>query len=377
MSRAGRRPTVLLDAMALGEKPTGVGLSAVDLVDALAAVDRGLDFVIVCRRPDLFRGPAERPGWTVRPHRASRYGIPGRIKWLISDLPALARAHGADLVHALTFPASTRLPCPLVMTVHDIAYHHFPQTIQTTRRLWYRSTVPASVRRADRILVNSRNTRRELEARFPEARGKTVVTRFGAPSWMSPAPEPAAPGPGAPFIFVGALEPRKNLLRILEAHEIYGARHPDGRGAPLTIVGAPGWRCRGILDALDRRIAAGQVEWCDYCSRPELAGIYGTAKALVFPSLHEGFGFPILEAMSAGVPVITSDRGAMREIAGGAAVLVDPMSTGDIADAMLKIDADPDFARRKAAAGLARVRDFDWSRTADATTDIYRQLCGL
>jgi glycosyltransferase involved in cell wall biosynthesis len=203
---------------------------------------------------------------------------------------------------------------------------------------------------------------------------------LGTPSWAlvrfagSPLHPPAA---DAPFLFVGTLEPRKNLVRVLGAYEKLlqrcGAetweRVPD-----LELIGAKGWNDSAIRRKLQNLLSTGKVRVLDYLDRDQLAGRYAAARALLFPSLHEGFGFPILEAMAAGVPVLTSDRGATAEVAGDAALLVDPTSEEAIVAGLERLITESGLSTELATRGKIQVARWTWKRTADLTTAVYDRI---
>ncbi|MBE0567103.1 MAG: glycosyltransferase family 4 protein, partial [Krumholzibacteria bacterium] len=187
-------------------------------------------------------------------------------------------------------------------------------------------------------------------------------------------PGPAPGRAGRPrFLFVGTLEPRKNLEGILRAYTRFLAEagRPASACPSLLFVGGRGW-CDGSLRAAMVRLQAqGHLEVRGWCEPAELWRLYRTARALLFPSLHEGFGFPILEAMAAGLPVLTSDRGAMAEVAGEAALLADPRDTGRLAGALAQLAWDEPLRARLAALGRARSGQWTWERTATATCAAY------
>jgi glycosyltransferase involved in cell wall biosynthesis len=211
-------------------------------------------------------------------------------------------------------------------------------------------------------------------AAFPDLAGCVHATPLGVPTWVHDQP-PLSPvrDAAAPFLFVGTLEPRKNLERLLLAYEAFRQeRRREKRPCPpFVLVGGRGWRDSGLRPLLGRLTAAGGVVVKDYCSQAELWQEYGLARALLLPSLHEGFGLPILEAMAAGVPVLTSDRGAMAEVAGDAALLVDPFNQDALAAGLRRLVDDQELVRACVARGRANLGRWTWSRTARATTAIY------
>ena len=201
------------------------------------------------------------------------------------------------------------------------------------------------------------------------------MTPLGVPRWARDAgPRQAEPGDGGYFLFLGALEPRKNLVRVLDAY----ARVLEGRGPDktpdLVLAGPEGWRDGAIRDRLEVLVGTGKVRTPGYCQPREMSALFKEALALVCPSIHEGFGLPILEAMAQGVPVLTSDRGAMAEIAGQAALLVDPENTAALAGALGRLVDEPGLRRDLSAAGIDRVRAYAWATTAQATVEAYRRV---
>jgi glycosyltransferase involved in cell wall biosynthesis len=368
-----RLPLVLLDALGARPPCTGVAWSMVELVRALAERPGTCRFVVATRHPELFADVAGLPDWdlAVLPPGGGRGG---RLLDAALRIPALARRLGADLIHSLTIPAAFGAGRPTLVTVHDIAFRLHPETVEPARRLWYRTILPASLRSAAAVLVNSGNTGVELSAHYPTAAARIRVTPFGTPGWTRDRARDPGELPQGDFLFVGALEPRKNIEGLLDAHRILRQRFADeGRGTPprVRIIGAPGWRNDRILDRLAAGEADGSVRPGGYCGREMLWQEYCAARALLFPSLHEGFGFPILEAMSARLPVITSSRGAMLEVAGDAALLVDPESPEDIAEAMRRIIDDPELCARLARDGARRCLEWTWATTAERTLESY------
>lgn len=176
------------------------------------------------------------------------------------------------------------------------------------------------------------------------------------------------------FLFVGTLQPRKNLERVLDAH----ARLPvDVQSShPLVVVGRPGWGCDGLVTRLQGLESSGRVRWLRYLPDTEVRALMQSADALVFPSLYEGFGLPVVEAFAAGLPVITSCTTALPEVAGDAALLVDPLDVDEIAAAMQRVIEDEGCAASLREKGLARARELTWSECARKTAEIYQYMAG-
>jgi glycosyltransferase involved in cell wall biosynthesis len=280
------------------------------------------------------------------------FGGPGRAStvardawWYPVGLPRGARR--LDVLHCPTFRGPLRSPIPLVITVHDLAVLRHPGTFNEWSRLYSRLAVPRVARAARLIVAVSEFTKRELVELLGVPAEKIRVVHNGVADVFSPD-GPAAEGDY--LLAVGTLEPRKNLWRIQEAAKRVGL--------PLRVAGERGW---------------GGVEadgWLGRVSDERLAELLRGARCLVYPSLYEGFGLPVTEAMACGTPVVTSAGGATEEIAGGAAVLVEPGDTASIVAGIEEALARRDELSRL---GLERAESFSWAAAAEATEAVYRE----
>ena len=270
--------------------------------------------------------------------------------WYPLGLPLAARK--LDVLHCTTFRAPLRASPPVVVTVHDLAIVRFPELFTTWTRLYARTLLLRVLRSATRVLAVSEFTRRDVHelARVPLDR--IDVAPNAADGQVFRPDGPAAEGEYV--LAVGTLEPRKNLPRIVEATAALGLE--------LRVAGARGW---GEV-ALD----APHVRLLGRPSDAELAELMRGSLCLAYPSLWEGFGIPVLEAMLCGTPVVTSEDSAMAEVAAGAAVLVEPTEPGSIAAGIRDAIERRDELR---AAGFARAQRYSWSRTADAVVECYRR----
>jgi glycosyltransferase involved in cell wall biosynthesis len=262
-----------------------------------------------------------------------------------------------------------------VLTVHDLAWRTMPEVVGQPRRSWLGVVVPPSLARARLLLANSQATADALSGNFPAHAAKVRVVPHGTPSWalkVSPAEQPA-PSARPFFLFVGTLEPRKNLPRLLAAYEKLLAM-TDGQAPDLVLAGPGGWSMGPLLERLSRPALQGRVTRRGWLPDVELRRLYATALALVFPSLDEGFGLPVLEAMACGLPVLTSGCGALAEVAGPDAILVDPRDVDDLARGMQRLAGDPALRERLSVAGPARAAQWTWARTADLTTAAYAEI---
>jgi len=306
-----------------------------------------------------------------------------RLEWVIGEqrhLPRLAREAGCDLVHSLASTGPLRGPFVRVATIHDLNYKLVPEAHFGVRRLGMGLLVPASARRSHRIIVDARATGADLEQHLGVPRDKIDVVPLGVSQEPPADPTPEARlrsqlglGERPILLSVSAKRPHKNLIRLLEAHALL-----DGAARPVLVV--PGYPTQHEEELVARARSLGTLEhvrfphWVD---QGDLEGLYEAATAFAFPSLHEGFGLPVLEAMRRGVPVACSDRSTLPEVAGTAALLFDPEDGNAIHRALERLLADEPLRERLRVDGRERAARFTWEATAAGTADVYRRAMGL
>ena len=270
------------------------------------------------------------------------------VAWYPLVLPLQARR--LDVLHCTTYRAPLRAGLPVVVTVHDLAVVRHPELFTAWTRAYARTLLLPVLRAATRILAVSEFTKREV-AELADVAPERIGVAYNAASAEVFRPDGAS-ADGDYVLAVGTLEPRKNLERLVEA---------TGRlGLELRVAGSRGW---GEVE-----VDAPHVRWLGRPDDVELAALLRGALCLGYPSLYEGFGIPVLEAMLCGTPVVTSAASAMEEVAAGAAELVDPLEPASIADGIERAIARRDELR---ASGLERARHFTWDATAAAATAVY------
>lgn len=271
---------------------------------------------------------------------------------------------------------------PAIATVHDLSTVFYPQFHPTARITFMDRELPHTFERAAHIITDTEVVRREVIAHF----GWSPEHITAVPLGVDPAFGPREPAQladtlkafglvaGHYILCVATIEPRKNIARLLEAHASLPLEFQ--RRHPLVLAGAPGWNS----DDLHQRIAATSpdtVRYLRYVPQAELPRLYAGAAAFAFPSLYEGFGLPVLEAMASGVPVLTSNVSTLPEVAGGAALLVDPLDTDAIAAGLMRAIHDDDWRAEARRIGLERARDATWARCVNRTMDVYRRFAQI
>jgi glycosyltransferase involved in cell wall biosynthesis len=291
------------------------------------------------------------------------------LLWHRASWPAVERLAGAiDVAHSLHPLLIPARRAAQVVTVHDLFFLTDPDRTRREIRRDYPALAGVHARRADAVITPSAYTRSLVMDRFGVAPGRVWICPPGAPAWRRLGREPNAPADGY-LLFVGTLEPRKNIGLLLDAYALLIARMP--RAPRLRLAGRATPDARRWLDRLDRAPLAGRVEHLGYVPAAGREDLYAGARALVLPSFDEGFGLPALEAMSAGVPVVASNRGALPEVLGPAGAQVDPEDVDGWSFAIERVLCDRPWAAGLAAAGLERARNFRWHESAARLRQIY------
>lgn len=367
---------IAFDADVIGRRRTGDESVATGLLSAIARRD-DVPFTVLAYVRDPARVPeAITASGVVRPVPVA---VGSNYRRVAVSLPARLRADRPLLYHG-NYVLPPGLGCPGVVTVHDCSYHYAPELMPTADRIAFGRFVPWSARRAARVVTVSEHARADLLHAVPGLDPERVIA---IPNGIGEAFRPdsdaaarvrAAHGlePGY-VLFIGALQPRKNLGRLLEAYAAVRSARPGT--PPLVLVG----EAKGPGDEVDERVRAlglaGSVRRIGYVEDHDaLRELYAAAGVFAFPSVYEGFGLPVAEAMACGTPVLAADATALPETAGDAAVLVDPLSVSAIGEGLERLLDDAALREACRQAGLERARELSWDAAAERYLGVWRDV---
>lgn len=374
---------IAFNARILQAPRTGIGQYVSSLTQALQG-QAGVSLqLFLGRHWTVDLPPAPIPNYSRRVALAKR--VPGayRIRrWLEQgSFDRGLRQRSIDLYHEPSL-WPLEFDGPMVMTLHDLTHVHYPHTQPSDRLAEIERHVGRGVQRAQCVLTDSEYVADEVRRHFALPEDRVVVAplgyapRFRPRSQLELATTLASFGlsAGQYLICVGTLEPRKNLRLALRAHALL----PEALSMrlPLVIVGMPGWRREGLDETLGAAVNRGSAKVLGYQSDEVLAELLAGAKALLFPSLYEGFGLPVLEAMASGVPVLLTRTSSLPEVAGGAGIYVDAHDPQEMCSALQELVEDSSLGQRCRVLGLERAQDFSWQRCAQITRDVYRKVLG-
>ncbi|HLF27969.1 MAG TPA: glycosyltransferase family 1 protein [Anaerolineae bacterium] len=367
--------TIAIDArLVYYRRESGIGQYILHLAHWLPRLDPARAYTIFHSRKDRVdlagAANARRVNlWTPSHHRFEQLALPIE----------LARAR-FDLLHSPDFIPPFRGRYRRVITVHDLTFLRYPQFLTAASYRYYNAQVARAVQRADHILADSHATKADLIDLLDVPAEKITVVWLAADPRFKPQPlhtaRPRLDRLGLPdryLLFVGTFEPRKNVAGLLAAYRRLADR--DRLLPPLVIAGRRGWLFDETLAQIERLGLRERILFLDSPPDDDLVAVYNGAAALVLPSHYEGFGLPVLEAMSCGAPVVISNRGSLPEIAGGAALVVDDPDDADaLAAAIAQVLAAPDLRIQLRQLGLARAAEFTWERCARETLAVYARM---
>src|SRR3954454_17292934 len=364
---------IAFDGTALRPGRTGVGYYTEHLLHHLAQTATNDELIVVSNQAIDTTAPLPPRVRVATPSRR----IP-RLVWMQTLAVTALREVEADVFHCTNGMVPLMSPVPTVVTIHDMSLRLYPRYHPPRRVILNRPLVDLAARRADAIITPSESAKRDIVRLYAlDPSHVHVVYEAAAPSFRRVHDTSALERVRARYglgdriiLYVGTIEPRKNLPTLIDA---FAARQRSGElRHQLVCVGPYGWLSRGIEKQISRAGAAGAIKFTGYVPFDDLSAIYSLAEMFVYPSMYEGFGLPVVEAMACGVPVITGRTAALSEIGGGAIMEIDRIEPDALGRELVAVAASRDRRQELSGRGLARAASFSWQRAARESLDIYR-----
>jgi glycosyltransferase involved in cell wall biosynthesis len=357
----------------------GIGTYVRNLLKYLARIDRDTEYVLLCKPQDVETVAAVGPNFRALAESARPYSVAEQFM-----VPARLLTTRVNLLHEPHYVLPPLVPCRAVVTIHDCIHLMFPQYLPNRMAYAYaRASLWAAARRAERILTVSESSKADI-LRFCNVPADRIIVvhnaiddRFSVP----PAREAVQrvreryqlDGPFA--LYVGNIKPHKNLERLIDAFDL--VRRSGFERLELLIIGDQISKYPRLRRAVDKHKLHKHVRFLGFVHDDTLAALYRLATVFVFPSLYEGFGLPPLEAMASGTPVVVSNRSALPEVVGDAAVLVDPYSATSIAEGIERVLSDASLRQGLVERGLARAREFSWEASVRRIHEVYMDVASV
>ena len=374
-----------IDIQCLTRPLTGVGYYTLGILRGLASLPVS-DLIF----PFYFssRGHVELPARVYKKMAPLGKKIPGRILSLgwkrLGFPPVNWLIPGMDLYHFTDFVARPVRRKPVVTTIYDLSFKRYPEFTEPKNLKYLEASLPGSIERSDRIIVISEFTRDELTSLYPVSSDEITVVHGGIDDiFHEKQTEDELMRarfrynlPEKYILTVGTWEPRKNLVRLLQA---WRKLRMDGKlgGYKLVMVGMKGWLCGEIEQKFRNQAGQRGVMSIGYVPRTIMPAIYQGASAFIYPSIYEGLGLPPLEAIASGVPVAAARAGAIPEVLGEAALYFDPTDPREMAEAINAVITKEELAAKLCRKGKEQIKDFTWEKAAEKTMQVYRNACGL
>ena len=370
---------IAIDAHSVGTGLGGNESYATNLIEALAEIDQANRYTLyVTKREAIERFANRWPNFSVKstlPHTP--------IVRIPLTLSAELRRNRVDVLH-VQFTAPPFSPCPVVVSIHDLSFEHLPHTFKWRSRKQLRITVRRTARQASQVIALSEYARNDIINTYQVSPEKISVIPLSAGERFRPIRDQDELQrvrqtygiEGEYMLSVGAIQPRKNLGRLVAAYSRLRAAKPEGKLPKLVLAGKCAWLYDETLRAIKELNLSDSVILTGYVPENDLPALYSGAVCFIYPSYFEGFGLPPLEAMQCGVPVIVGDRTSLPEVVGTAGILVDPFDVDALAAAIENVISDSDLRAELSVSGLARAKIFEWRETARQTLAVYQKATG-
>lgn len=366
---------IAIDAHTVGTQLAGNVTYITNMIEQFAALDQRNQYTLYMTEPEAFdRYDGRWPNFEVRRVLAQKSRI---MRYLFSFNTQL-RLHPADIFF-VQFNAPPFTPCKIVTSIHDLSFEHLPETFKWRSHTQMKITIRRTARNAAHIVTCSEYSRRDIIDTYKIAPEKVTTIPLAAADWFHPVTDEVALAsvrkkyelPGDFILGVGSVQPRKNLVRLIEA---YSMLSDTSDLPPLILVGRKAWLFEDSLKAAIEHGVEDKVRFTDFVPDEDLPALYTLSTCFVYPSFFEGFGIPPLEAMQCGSPVITGNRTSLPEVVGDAGILVDPFDVTSIADAMDRVLKGTDLRADLRRKGFERAKLFSWERAARETLDIFEKV---
>lgn len=368
---------IAIDAHSVGSELGGNESYAINLIEALAEIDQtNLYTLYVTKRAAIERFDRRWPNFKVKqtlPHTP--------LVRIPLTLSRELRRNPVDVLH-VQYTAPPFAPCPVVTTIHDLAFEHLPETFKRRSWMQLRLTVRQTARRAAHIITVSEYSRDDISRTYGIAPQRITVTPEAAPAGFAPVTDETelrrireSYGIQENYILsLCSIQPRKNLVRLIEAYSCLRGVRPEVKLPQLVLAGKRGWLDSETFRAAERTDLGKEILFTGYVPDGDLAGLYSGAICFVYPSYFEGFGLPLVEAMQCGVPVIAGNRTSLPEVLGDAGLLFDPFDTQALVRALTQVIDDAEYRASLRSKGLERAKSFDWKTTARLTLEVYERV---
>jgi glycosyltransferase involved in cell wall biosynthesis len=360
---------------------SGVDYYALGLLKGLLHIDGQDKYVVFTNQPELIKvNVPSSQNLTIVPVKHAKTRLV-RIIWEHTLLPRLAVKHKLDVLHCTSYMCPLHnTSVPYVLTIHDTIAIDYPLWCKKTNALYFNLFMKTAIKKASHVITVSRCTADDLKRNFDLPHSKVRVIYSGIDDIFKAEKDSRRCSeirtrynlPERYILFVGNIEPKKNIWVLMCVNKRLKEKDMPHK---LVIVGKRSWEAEVELDEITKQVKAGNIVRAGYVDRNDLPFVYQMADVFVFPSLYEGFGFPPLEAMACGTPVVSSSRGALNETVAGAALTIDPSNIQQITQAIISMITDSALREKHIRMGLKQSSLFNWEKTARETLSVYEEVC--
>ena len=374
---------ILIDFTQISTQKAGVGVYALNLVKHLSMIDDDFHCYVLVQDDDVSLDDIHGGTISIIKIRSRIFRI-FILRILLEQLyiPYLVFRLGINVVHSLHYSFPLFVMAKKVVTVHDMSFFKYPELHEPIKVAYFKAFIKMSSLLADKIICVSASTRKDYVSKFEAASNKTNVVYHACSNEFTPDIDNSAVSrvkikygiDSEYFLFIGTLEPRKNILAIIRAFDRFNNQNGHYK---LVIAGKKGWHYDDIFTLVQRLGIADRILFTGFVHETEKPSLLVGATAFIYPSIYEGFGIPVLEALACGTPTVTSNVSSMPEVAGDAALLVDPENSDEIFIAINKIVNDPNLRRELKMRSLQQAEKFSWMKTAKETYAVYKDLATI